>query len=303
MKKLGIEEKAKAYDEVIEKLRDFYRDYDTVSGLIDVKEELANLIPELAESKDERVRKAIINVFATHKDYEVFFGASVKDILAWLEKQGEQKGTLCDTCRKAQPSHSYQDITALGRCAVEHEQKPTEWSKEDKVMLDEIIDFFENGTVKLQHDLSLYASWLKSIKDRVQPQPKQEWSEEDEKMKDAIYSCVDLHYDGLAKTSLLIWLKSLRPQNWTKEDKEIYISCLQRLGTGNPEQPETINSKWFKEHVYSQKKKKWKPSKEQIEALEHFVRSIGESGYASSYDNTTKLLYSLLAGLKKLMEE
>lgn len=30
------EEKAKAYDEAIEKLRDFYRDYDTVSCLIDV---------------------------------------------------------------------------------------------------------------------------------------------------------------------------------------------------------------------------------------------------------------------------
>lgn len=43
------------------------------------------------------------------------------------------------------------------------EQKPT-WSKEDERMLDEIIDFFENGTVRLQHDLSLYAFWLKSLK-------------------------------------------------------------------------------------------------------------------------------------------
>ena len=40
------------------------------------------------------------------------------------------------------------------------------WSEEDEVILGEIIDFFENGTVKLQHDLSLYASWLKSLKDR-----------------------------------------------------------------------------------------------------------------------------------------
>lgn len=44
----------------------------------------------------------------------------------------------------------------------------------------------------------------------------------------------------------------------------------------------------------------WKPSDEQIEALEHFVRSIGESGYASPYDNKTKLLYLLLEQLKKL---
>lgn len=31
----------------------------------------------------------------------------------------EQKETLCDKCRKTQPSHSCQDITELGRCALE----------------------------------------------------------------------------------------------------------------------------------------------------------------------------------------
>ena len=40
--------------------------------------------------------------------------------LTWLEKQGKQE-TLCDKCRKDHPSHSCQDITELGRCAVEHE--------------------------------------------------------------------------------------------------------------------------------------------------------------------------------------
>ena len=42
-----------------------------------------------------------------------------------FEKQSEQE-TLCDKCKKEQPSHSCQDITALGRCAVEHEQKSTD---------------------------------------------------------------------------------------------------------------------------------------------------------------------------------
>ena len=37
-----------------------------------------------------------------------------------------KKETLCDKCKKSQPSHSCQDITALGRCAVEHEQKPAD---------------------------------------------------------------------------------------------------------------------------------------------------------------------------------
>ena len=49
-----------------------------------------------------------------------------------------------------------------------------------------------------------------------------------------------------------------------------------------------------------QSKQDWKPSDEQIEALEHFVRSIGESGFASPYEDNTNLVYSLLSELKKL---
>jgi len=89
------------------------------------------------------------------------------------------------------------------------------------------------------------------------------------------------------------WLKSLRPQNWTKEDKERYISCLQRLGTGNPEQPETINSKWFKEHVYPQST--WKPSDEQMEALEDAKMRMSLDGYG-----LCPLLQTLINDLKKL---
>lgn len=44
----------------------------------------------------------------------------------------------------------------------------------------------------------------------------------------------------------------------------------------------------------------WKPNDKQIEALENFVRSYGESGILSPYDNNTKLLYSLLFDLKNL---
>lgn len=47
----------------------------------------------------------------------------------------------------------------------------------------------------------------------------------------------------------------------------------------------------------------WKPSDAQIGALEHFVRSITESGFASPYDSNTKLVYSLFNDLKKLREE
>lgn len=42
--------------------------------------------------------------------------------------------------------------------------------------------------------------------------------------------------------------------------------------------------------------------KESIEALEHFVKGIGESGYASPYDNRTKSVYTLLEQLKQIVK-
>lgn len=83
------EEKAKAYDETIEKLRDFYRDYDTVSCLIDVKEELANLFPELKESEDvdKKIREEIIATI--HLYYGKPLEDEAKEMIAWIEKQGE----------------------------------------------------------------------------------------------------------------------------------------------------------------------------------------------------------------------
>lgn len=42
-----------------------------------------------------------------------------ENVIVWLESQGKQKETLCDKCKKEQPSHSCQDITALGRCYID----------------------------------------------------------------------------------------------------------------------------------------------------------------------------------------
>ena len=68
----------------------------------------------------------------------------------------------------------------------------------------------------------------------------------------------------------------------SKERKEKWIAWLEKQG-----KYETI----------------WKPTKEQINALTHFVRSVGESGYASPCNNNTKLLYSLLTDLQVLEKQ
>jgi len=92
-----IEEKAKAYDEAIKVIKD---NLDALNEITETSAEVVNIqsikncfyraFPELAESEDERIRKTLIDYFNTcHGDY--YGELKRKDILAWLEKQGEQK--------------------------------------------------------------------------------------------------------------------------------------------------------------------------------------------------------------------
>lgn len=190
------------------------------------------------------------------------------------------------------------------------EQKSA-WSEEDEAtyygvieteqyLLDVVngIKKFDVGNISIKEECVRELNWLKSLKDRVQPQLKQKWSEKDESMWLSVLQDLQNIKDESPRVNFepeFNWLKSLKPQNWTKEDEERYASCLQRLGTGNPEQPETINSKWFKEHAYPQKT--WKPSDEQMRPLEYAI------DYFKKKKNDTTYLESLYQDLKKLREE
>ena len=86
MKELSIEEKAKAYEEALERAREIHK--DTWNSYI------LDIFPELAEceGEDEKIRKWIINSI---EDYHLvspigYETKMCKKALAWLEKQGEQ---------------------------------------------------------------------------------------------------------------------------------------------------------------------------------------------------------------------
>ena len=80
MKELSIEEKARNYDEVYKKV--------AVRFGSNVADEIF-----LKESEGERIRKALIDGFKRYNDRSVFNGCLVREILSWLEKQGEQNPT------------------------------------------------------------------------------------------------------------------------------------------------------------------------------------------------------------------
>ena len=68
-------------------------------------------------------------------------------------------------------------------------QNKSVWSEEDEKMLKRAVDFIRPSD-DCTNDYAVYKreiiNWLKSLKDRVQPQSKQEWSEEDKTIVDSL---------------------------------------------------------------------------------------------------------------------
>ena len=79
---MNTEQKAKAYDEAVKKLKIMHDDWAATQNR--AAKEVEEIFPELKESEDERIKKAII---------EYFESCNIKhlDWIAWVEKQGEPK--------------------------------------------------------------------------------------------------------------------------------------------------------------------------------------------------------------------
>lgn len=82
------EEKAKAYDKVLKKVKDFFEGRTKMYS--DVIQTLEFLFPELKESEDEKIRKALIAMVHDRDDLWIDYDIHKEEALAWLEKQGEQ---------------------------------------------------------------------------------------------------------------------------------------------------------------------------------------------------------------------
>lgn len=86
---MTTEEKVMAYDKAIENAKRLYE-----QGTI--TESLVYIFPELRESEDERIRKAIIKALrscANPVNSLSYDGFQIEDVIAWLEKQNGQKAT------------------------------------------------------------------------------------------------------------------------------------------------------------------------------------------------------------------
>ncbi len=84
---MTLEEKARAYDEALERAKMFHS-HMVSDGIRCAVEEI---FPELAESEDERIRKALIEMVhdTTCDELWVDYNIHKEEALAWLERQGE----------------------------------------------------------------------------------------------------------------------------------------------------------------------------------------------------------------------
>lgn len=184
MKELSIEQKAKRYDEALERARRIY-DTDRVSGIeLTTCEEI---FPELRESEDERIRKWLIAYLENRvlntgileeKD-------SCKEAIAWLEEQkpveeinSEDYGIdglyvamdiLNETLGQVEGYQSDDGIlehkAAMTAVKKLYKQRPAEWSEKDKRMLESVIYHLRNSVNNgdVDHSADELEEWLKSL--------------------------------------------------------------------------------------------------------------------------------------------
>ena len=118
------EEKAKAYDEALLRAKSKIKNN---KDFVLYEDDVIEIFPQLKESEDEKIRKDLIQWIYEFPD-TIWRGHYKKDILVWLEKQGEQKPT---------------------------------WGEDDEKMVKDIIaaidSLYYHGMV----------NWLKSLKERI----------------------------------------------------------------------------------------------------------------------------------------
>jgi len=109
------------------------------------------------------------------------------------------------------------------KAGLSYTQNPV-WSEEDERNLQGIIDEIEaNKNHAPDYDVATYdrfLSCLKSLKDRVQPQPKQEWSEEDEQYLEDTLNLLEGHRSKNTYGDVVEWLKELKERYAWKPSSE-----------------------------------------------------------------------------------
>ena len=326
-----IEQKARAYDEALERARKLYNDAKANEYKSDM-EDYEYIFPELAESEDERIRKRLIEYFEGFSmgNAEVKWeGLNVQEVLVWLEKQKEQKSL------KVGENAYFDPNTQMW--FIKKEQKPADnpkWAELTWKDINELERIINNVHYEFQNGIGedsfgeLVLERFREYKDdgSMDEQKPAEWSEEDEKLFWGLTAYVpneELERLGVTRNDILKKLKSIR--HHPIQIKEAYKEGFQTarhatalafmnycdkirpngkmcLSNGECEEIEKafLVGDWDKIERYFHKCH-WKPSEEQMKALNEIVNILAASPFLHQNDYLFNILNGLREELKKLL--
>ena len=271
---MTTEEKAKAYDKALKQAR---KELNTCGSFdCDAARQIFRFFPQLAESEDERIRKALIEALTASK----FIGElkfrlpepTPEECIAWLEKQKEYKSLPIDL--------SIEDVetikTALRESGLEFISNQKVYDKLEKIP-DSAYYLSTIGRSKLYPDGTVVRHTIGYLeKQKVEnvsattmipscwevEQKPAEWSEEDERILKGIIGFIDhnQHY-GVSNKDMLNWLKSIRPSWKPTEEQMEALHCaiedVAKFSKRGGRQVELENEPYYKalRSLYEQLKK------------------------------------------------
>lgn len=145
------EEKIKAYDEALKKVKDLIsrckNNIDRKTMIYRV-EDIESIFPELAESEDERIRKAIIEHFSRGKEVEFpELEEKYNTWIAWLEKQESEPNWYHHRVDLSNCSEEYRKAYYDGwnNCNMQYSQCRSELNDVIKCLINGMRFYYEDN--------------------------------------------------------------------------------------------------------------------------------------------------------------
>ena len=221
-----------------------------------IRKEVEEVFPELKESEDEKIRKALIKYYSFDKNggSHALDNITPKQIVVWLEKQSIDISSFPEEQQVFMQKYTGLDKITLIKLLAERDANNAE-----------IIESFEKQGERKpvlemktpEESLGIDSDTYNKIVDEcIYGEQKPAWSEEDEKILNFIIARLHSHPNvGLEEYSkeyswLIYTLKSLKPQSrWKPSDEQIKVLDEILIFAANHESPhwndyifETLNN-------------------------------------------------------------
>lgn len=292
----------------------------------EIDEMLKKAQESVEQSKDERINRAIFKALSKKEARDVLRNEhiQVSDALAYLEKQKKQK---FDDVKREWWNKGYlegrknahipaRELGLPSSCDFQKEQESALSKSEidfadaySKGVWGKLMSKFKNtkgyrigcndvSDIVLNAILDAF-KWAKSRRTAA------EWGEMDSLYRDNLIAYLNLRKDkNLPEDTKypvldawIDWLKSLRPQpkqEWSDEDEQMLIRLCRIIHGCTLHRDQTFAEeseigKWVDKWINHNPQPRWKPSEEQMDALETAVSSLQSTALEALYHKLEKL--------------